>query len=164
MPTGGADGVSFTAQYGFAVPPDTLHFWLFTDPGAVNELALMVELCANPSGVSKSMPGLPTPQGAGRCSGAKDRLGRMIYQPKALGMYNHIQEFPVAVNESVFRSEWSMASGSTQPEDKGLIRKSQTKKPYAKPAFRFERVFETQALSCGKITSQGSCHQNRKTS
>ena len=33
-----------------------------------------------------------------------------------------------------------------------------TKKPYAKPAFRFERVFETTALSCGKIAgTQGPC-------
>jgi hypothetical protein len=39
------------------------------------------------------------------------------------------------------------------------------KKPYQKPAFRFERVFETSALSCGKVqTTQGSCHSNRKTS
>ena len=28
------DWVSFTAQYGFAAPPETLHFWLFTDPAA----------------------------------------------------------------------------------------------------------------------------------
>jgi hypothetical protein len=27
------------------------------------------------------------------------------------------------------------------------------KKPYQKPAFRYERVFETQALSCGKIAA-----------
>jgi hypothetical protein len=32
-----ADWVSFTAQYGFAVPPDTLHFCPFTDPGAIVE-------------------------------------------------------------------------------------------------------------------------------
>ena len=32
-----ADWVNLTAQYGFAVPPDTLHFWLFTDPGAIVE-------------------------------------------------------------------------------------------------------------------------------
>ena len=39
------------------------------------------------------------------------------------------------------------------------------RKPYRKPAFRHERVFETQALSCGKIqTTQGSCHSNRKNS
>jgi hypothetical protein len=39
------------------------------------------------------------------------------------------------------------------------------KKPYVKPAVRFERVFETMALSCGKVQStQHSCHFNRKTS
>ena len=39
------------------------------------------------------------------------------------------------------------------------------KKFYQKPAFRHERVFETSALSCGKVqTTQGSCHSNRKNS
>ncbi len=39
------------------------------------------------------------------------------------------------------------------------------KKPYQKPGFRHERVFETRALICGKIdTTQASCHTNRKTS
>ena len=33
------------------------------------------------------------------------------------------------------------------------------KKKYQKPTFRYERVFETQALSCGKIgPAQGTCH------
>jgi hypothetical protein len=41
----------------------------------------------------------------------------------------------------------------------------QAKKPYNKPAFRYERVFETSALTCGKVqTTQSGCHQNRKTS
>ncbi len=41
----------------------------------------------------------------------------------------------------------------------------QPKKPYRKPAFRFERVFETQALSCGKISiTQKHCRFNRKSS
>jgi hypothetical protein len=32
------------------------------------------------------------------------------------------------------------------------------KLPYQKPAFRYERVFETMALACGKISvSQGQC-------
>ena len=32
------------------------------------------------------------------------------------------------------------------------------KKPYQKPAFRHERVFETTALACGKIvTTQEQC-------
>jgi hypothetical protein len=39
------------------------------------------------------------------------------------------------------------------------------RRPYTKPSFRFERVFETMALSCGKInTSQLGCHLNRKRS
>ena len=39
------------------------------------------------------------------------------------------------------------------------------KKPYRKPAVRYERVFETMALACGKIdNSQGQCHTNRKVS
>jgi hypothetical protein len=39
------------------------------------------------------------------------------------------------------------------------------KKPYVKPAVRHERVFETSALTCGKVqTTQSGCHQNRKTS
>ncbi len=39
------------------------------------------------------------------------------------------------------------------------------KKRYEKPAFRTERVFETRALVCGKISAtQGNCRFNRKTS
>jgi hypothetical protein len=39
------------------------------------------------------------------------------------------------------------------------------RKPYQKPAVRYERVFETSALTCGKVqTTQSGCHQNRKTS
>ena len=40
-----------------------------------------------------------------------------------------------------------------------------TKRPYRKPEFRFERVFETRALTCGKVQqTQGSCAHNRKSS
>jgi hypothetical protein len=39
------------------------------------------------------------------------------------------------------------------------------KKPYRKPAVRYERVFETQALTCGKVQStQSGCRLNRKNS
>ena len=39
------------------------------------------------------------------------------------------------------------------------------KKPYCKPEFRFERVFETRALACGKVsTTQGQCAHNQKSS
>jgi hypothetical protein len=43
--------------------------------------------------------------------------------------------------------------------------KPNPKKPYHKPTVRYERVFEVQALTCGKVqTTQGSCHHNRRTS
>ena len=32
-----------------------------------------------------------------------------------------------------------------------------TKKPYEKPSFRYEQVFVTTALSCGKTATQGTC-------
>jgi hypothetical protein len=39
------------------------------------------------------------------------------------------------------------------------------KKAYQKPAFQHERVFETMALACGKLSpTQFTCHFNRKTS
>lgn len=38
-------------------------------------------------------------------------------------------------------------------------------KPYERPTFRFERVFETMALACGKISpTQSHCRFNRKSS
>ena len=39
-----------------------------------------------------------------------------------------------------------------------------TKKPYVKPAFRHEQVFETMALACGKINTGASCRGAKKTS
>jgi hypothetical protein len=39
------------------------------------------------------------------------------------------------------------------------------KRPYQKPAFRYERVFETMALSCGKMSpAQLQCSTHRKVS
>jgi len=39
-----------------------------------------------------------------------------------------------------------------------------SKKPYEKPAFRYEQVFVTTALSCGKInTTQFNCSVNTKS-
>ena len=41
----------------------------------------------------------------------------------------------------------------------------QKKRPYQKPAFRYERIFERMALSCGKMSPhQLQCSTNRKTS
>jgi hypothetical protein len=40
-----------------------------------------------------------------------------------------------------------------------------TKKTYQKPEFRYEKVFETMALSCGKISpTEFQCRFNRKLS
>jgi hypothetical protein len=50
-------------------------------------------------------------------------------------------------------------------EDGQLEKQTQPKKLYQKPAFRFERVFEMQALSCGKVLDTiGQCRSNRKNS
>jgi len=39
------------------------------------------------------------------------------------------------------------------------------RKPYVKPGFRYERVFETMALSCGKTSgTEGQCHMVLKRS
>lgn len=39
------------------------------------------------------------------------------------------------------------------------------KKPYQKPEFRHEKVFETMALSCGKVSpTEFQCRFNRKNS
>jgi hypothetical protein len=57
-----------------------------------------------------------------------------------------------------------------QPSEKEAVVRADTKpmrgrRPYQKPAFRFERVFETMALSCGKVSiTQSQCSSNQKTS
>jgi hypothetical protein len=58
-----------------------------------------------------------------------------------------------------------MANGNPEPDDQRLIQEEQTKKPYTKPAFRFERVFVTSALSCGKTgPTETQCLLNPKAS
>ena len=37
-------------------------------------------------------------------------------------------------------------------------------KPYLKPAFRHEQVFETMALACGKVGTAGACATKKKFS
>jgi hypothetical protein len=59
------------------------------------------------------------------------------------------------MRESEPRNEGTQTAG-----DKPAVRK-----PYVKPEVRHERVFETSALSCGKVQStQSGCHQNRRAS
>lgn len=58
----------------------------------------------------------------------------------------------------------------SQSEDKntagaGGENLTETRKPYEPPQVKHERVFETMALSCGKVQgTQGSCRFNRKAS
>jgi hypothetical protein len=57
----------------------------------------------------------------------------------------------------------------SQPDEKDrAVHPTETqtvvKKPYEKPSFRFERVFETRALQCGKNGTLGQCGLNPKTS
>lgn len=58
--------------------------------------------------------------------------------------------------------------GGQRPTEEVANAESQrprTGKPYQPPAFRFERVFETMALACGKISpTQSHCRFNRKSS
>jgi hypothetical protein len=52
-------------------------------------------------------------------------------------------------------------------QDAGALQSSngKAKKPYEKPDFKYERVFETMALACGKLNpTQAQCHFNRKVS
>jgi len=53
---------------------------------------------------------------------------------------------------------------NTNEKNAGESRRT-TKKPYQEPAFRHERVFETMALTCGKMSAtEFQCRFNRHTS
>ena len=50
-------------------------------------------------------------------------------------------------------------------DDKQLSQEKKVKKPYTKPSFREGRMFETMALSCGKIgPTSTQCKINGKNS
>ncbi len=57
-----------------------------------------------------------------------------------------------------------------EPIQKDAVARSESektprRKPYQKPVFRYERVFETMALACGKTSAtQSHCRFNRKNS
>ncbi|MBV8050015.1 MAG: hypothetical protein JOZ80_02425 [Acidobacteriaceae bacterium] len=59
-----------------------------------------------------------------------------------------------------------MAEENPKTEDKQPEQAAPAgKKPYHKPGFRFEKVFETMALACGKVhPTQFQCRFNRKNS
>ena len=54
---------------------------------------------------------------------------------------------------------------NSEPEEKFTTTERQVKKPYIKPAFQYERVFVTTALTCGKVGNDDfKCHFNHKIS
>jgi len=54
---------------------------------------------------------------------------------------------------------------ASEAADKNATSQPTGKKPYLKPDFRFEKVFETLALVCGKLAGQqGQCRFNRESS
>jgi hypothetical protein len=56
-------------------------------------------------------------------------------------------------------------SQEKNPETVAADNQRPLRRSYEKPEVRFERVFETMALSCGKVqATQGSCRRNRKAS
>jgi hypothetical protein len=58
----------------------------------------------------------------------------------------------------------SRQSGAADPKA-GSAAKAKKKRPYVKPSFEYERVFETMALACGKLApTQAQCRFNRKNS
>lgn len=66
-----------------------------------------------------------------------------------------------------FERESEVIMDQSDPKEKIAARdaKPKAKKPYVKPEVRRESVFETMALSCGKVsTTEGNCHFNRKVS
>jgi hypothetical protein len=53
----------------------------------------------------------------------------------------------------------------TMEPEKAPSQSGKRKKPYQKPSFEHERVFETMALACGKLhPTQSQCRFNRKNS
>jgi hypothetical protein len=58
----------------------------------------------------------------------------------------------------------STIQASSNSSDEGSRSAGTAKKPYNKPAFRYEQVFVTSALTCSKVGSTGQCKLNPPTS
>jgi hypothetical protein len=54
--------------------------------------------------------------------------------------------------------------GQAAATEKALDSSPKAKRPYTKPSFREERVFETMALTCGKTATQEQCQLQTKSS
>jgi hypothetical protein len=51
----------------------------------------------------------------------------------------------------------------SSPPPSGTESVPDTKKSWHKPTYRFEQVFETRALTCGKTATASQCLHNRKS-
>jgi hypothetical protein len=59
----------------------------------------------------------------------------------------------------------NMTTRSKTGPKEPIAEPAKQKRPYVKPAFQHEKVFETMALSCGKVAgTQETCRNNRKAS
>lgn len=59
----------------------------------------------------------------------------------------------------------SMIEAQDEADQPAQVTQGGTKRPYTKPAFRHETVFETMALACGKMRStQRQCRSNVRNS
>ncbi len=58
-----------------------------------------------------------------------------------------------------------MTKTSKPPASTTISATEPGKRPYKKPAYTYDQIFETMALACGKISgTQGACNQVRKLS
>jgi hypothetical protein len=68
-------------------------------------------------------------------------------------------------NQGLWNLYMTQKNRPTADEEKSALDSRQSaKKPYSKPAFRFEKLFETMALACGKVSNSLRCHQRRHSS
>ncbi len=54
-----------------------------------------------------------------------------------------------------------MTINNSSSEESQVV--SVEKKPYEKPAFRYEKIFVTSALTCGKTGTEISCQQTHSS-
>jgi hypothetical protein len=50
-----------------------------------------------------------------------------------------------------------MENTNAEAEGQQMVQEKYIRRPYTKPAFRFEQVFVTSALTCSKTATQPSC-------
>jgi hypothetical protein len=107
---------------------------------------------------------------AGPAGKFQKRISKNISRANEADLYNPARENIGRGRSLRWESTTSMENGNPELEGKRLIQSAHTekheRKPYLKPTFRFERVFETSALTCGKVdTTEGNCHGvNRRVS